>query len=80
MGRKGGAWVCLGGSEPPAGHIWGASEREARLPSGRCGRLTSSLPSRLWKNVWVQVPSPEPFFQPLYMGHSGDFKVSVPNT
>lgn len=31
-------------------------------------------PWRLWKKVWVQVPSPEKFFQPLYMGHRGDFK------
>ncbi|KAG8513541.1 Interleukin-21 receptor [Galemys pyrenaicus] len=28
----------------------------------------------LWKKLWVQVPSPEGFFQPLYMGHKGDFK------
>ncbi|XP_049760008.1 interleukin-21 receptor [Elephas maximus indicus] len=37
---------------------------------------------RLWKEVWVQVPSPEQFFQPLYDSHSGDFKkwVSVPFT
>ncbi|XP_004439412.1 PREDICTED: interleukin-21 receptor isoform X1 [Ceratotherium simum simum] len=36
--------------------------------------LKIHLPWRLWKKVWVQVPSPEKFFQPLYMGHSGDFK------
>uniref|UniRef100_F7BSP0 Interleukin 21 receptor n=1 Tax=Equus caballus TaxID=9796 RepID=F7BSP0_HORSE len=36
--------------------------------------LKIHLPWRLWKKVWVQVPSPERFFQPLYMGHSGDFK------
>ncbi|XP_059934928.1 interleukin-21 receptor [Mesoplodon densirostris] len=36
--------------------------------------LKTHLLWRLWKKVWVQVPSPEPFFQPLYMGHSGDFK------
>ncbi|XP_058892141.1 interleukin-21 receptor isoform X1 [Kogia breviceps] len=36
--------------------------------------LKIHLPWRLWKKVWVQVPSPEPFFQPLYMGHRGDFK------
>lgn len=36
--------------------------------------LKIHLPWRLWKKVWVQVPSPEPFFQPLYVGHSGDFK------
>uniref|UniRef100_A0A8C3WNI2 Interleukin 21 receptor n=1 Tax=Catagonus wagneri TaxID=51154 RepID=A0A8C3WNI2_9CETA len=36
--------------------------------------LKIHLPWRLWKKVWVQVPSPEPFFQPLYLGHSGDFK------
>lgn len=35
--------------------------------------LKTRLPGRLWK-VWVQVPSPKPFFQPLYEGHSGDFK------
>ncbi|XP_019573651.2 interleukin-21 receptor [Rhinolophus sinicus] len=35
--------------------------------------LMTRLPWRLWK-VWVQVPSPKPFFQPLYDGHSGDFK------
>lgn len=34
-------------------------------------------PPRLWKKVWGQVPSPQKFFQPLYMGHSGDFKVSA---
>ncbi|MEE6522051.1 hypothetical protein FKM82_020456, partial [Ascaphus truei] len=32
------------------------------------------LPQRLWKNVWVFVPSPAFFFKPLYMGHNGDFK------
>ncbi|XP_037363969.1 interleukin-21 receptor [Talpa occidentalis] len=32
------------------------------------------LPERLWNKVWVQVPSPERFFQPLYVGHRGDFK------
>ncbi|XP_066236119.1 interleukin-21 receptor [Saccopteryx leptura] len=35
--------------------------------------LKIRLPWRLWK-VWVQVPSPEPFFQPLYVDHSGNFK------
>ncbi|XP_006859957.1 PREDICTED: interleukin-21 receptor [Chrysochloris asiatica] len=34
----------------------------------------SYLPWRFWKKVWGQVPSPEWFFQPLYMGHHGDFK------
>ncbi|XP_004386651.1 interleukin-21 receptor isoform X2 [Trichechus manatus latirostris] len=44
--------------------------------------LKYHLPWRLWKKVWVQVPSPELFFQPLYDGHSGDFKkwVGVPFT
>eukprot|EP00079_Xenopus_tropicalis_P030295 XP_012826126.2 PREDICTED: interleukin-21 receptor [Xenopus tropicalis] len=32
------------------------------------------LPQRLWKNVWVLVPDPEPFFKPLYMRHQGNFK------
>lgn len=36
-----------------------------------------SPPPRLWKKVWGQVPSPQKFFQPLYVGHSGDFKVSA---
>ncbi|XP_039113449.1 interleukin-21 receptor [Hyaena hyaena] len=35
--------------------------------------LKIDLPWRLCKE-WVQVPSPEQFFQPLYMSHSGDFK------
>ncbi|XP_070269521.1 interleukin-21 receptor isoform X3 [Myotis yumanensis] len=35
--------------------------------------LKIRLPWRLWK-VWVQVPSPEPFFQHLYVSHSGNFK------
>ncbi|KAM7149260.1 interleukin-21 receptor isoform 1-T1 [Molossus nigricans] len=35
--------------------------------------LKIHLPWRLWK-VWAQVPSPEPFFQHLYVSHSGDFK------
>ncbi|EPQ10248.1 Interleukin-21 receptor [Myotis brandtii] len=35
--------------------------------------LKIRLPWRLWK-VWVQVPSPEPFFQHLYVNHSGNFK------
>lgn len=38
-----------------------------------CLSLKIRLPWRLWK-VWVQIPSPEPFFQPLYEGHRGDFK------
>ena len=33
---------------------------------------------RPWEKVWLQVSSPKPFFQPLYVGHSGDFKVSIP--
>ncbi|XP_053550221.1 interleukin-21 receptor [Bombina bombina] len=32
------------------------------------------LPQRLWKNEWVFIPSPAPFFKPLYTGHNGDFK------
>ncbi|XP_076997582.1 interleukin-21 receptor [Tamandua tetradactyla] len=36
--------------------------------------LKIHLPWRLWKKVWVQVPSPERFFRPLYAGHGGDFK------
>ncbi|XP_016071704.1 PREDICTED: interleukin-21 receptor [Miniopterus natalensis] len=35
--------------------------------------LKIRLPWRLWK-VWVQVPSPEPFFQHLYVNHRGNFK------
>ncbi|XP_011232334.1 interleukin-21 receptor [Ailuropoda melanoleuca] len=36
--------------------------------------LKIHLTWRLWKKVWGQVPSPQKFFQPLYVGHSGDFK------
>ncbi|KAM6155910.1 interleukin-21 receptor [Rhynchocyon petersi] len=36
--------------------------------------LSYHLPWRLWKKLCMQVPSPEQFFQPLYEGHSGDFK------
>ncbi|XP_044089488.1 interleukin-21 receptor isoform X1 [Neovison vison] len=36
--------------------------------------LKIHLPWRLWKKVWGHVPSPQKFFQPLYVGHSGDFK------
>ncbi|XP_051844264.1 interleukin-21 receptor isoform X1 [Antechinus flavipes] len=32
------------------------------------------LTQRLWKKMWVLVPNPEPFFQPLYSAHEGDFK------
>ncbi|KAM9725687.1 interleukin-21 receptor isoform 3-T3 [Dama dama] len=32
------------------------------------------VPWRPWEKVWLQVSSPKPFFQPLYVGHSGDFK------
>jgi hypothetical protein len=35
-------------------------------------------PHRLWKRLWAPVPSPERFFQSLYEGHGGDFKVSPP--
>ncbi|XP_042778188.1 interleukin-21 receptor isoform X1 [Panthera leo] len=35
--------------------------------------LKIDLPWRLCKE-WVQVPSPEQFFQPLYVSHSGDFR------
>ncbi|XP_075035693.1 interleukin-21 receptor [Mixophyes fleayi] len=31
-------------------------------------------PQCLWKNVWLLVPDPAPFFKPLYEGHHGDFK------
>ncbi|KAM4632492.1 interleukin-21 receptor [Discoglossus pictus] len=31
-------------------------------------------PQWLWKNVWVFIPNPAPFFKPLYVGHNGDFK------
>lgn len=34
-------------------------------------------PPRLWKKVWGQVPNPQKFFHPLYVGHNGDFKVSA---
>lgn len=44
-------------------------------PLGDLGAHLMSAP-RLWK-VWVNVPSPEAFFQPLYVSHSGDFKVSA---
>lgn len=60
-------------AESPAGQPWEAPEGSG-LPWRRSGGLTLSLPLRLWK-VWVQVPSPEPFFQHLYVSHSGDFKV-----
>uniref|UniRef100_A0A8D2E572 Interleukin 21 receptor n=1 Tax=Sciurus vulgaris TaxID=55149 RepID=A0A8D2E572_SCIVU len=36
--------------------------------------LKIHLPWRLCKTVWAPVPSPKRFFQPLYEGHSGDFK------
>ncbi|XP_060028735.1 interleukin-21 receptor isoform X2 [Erinaceus europaeus] len=36
--------------------------------------LKIHLPWRLCKKAWLQVPSPEWFFQPLYSNHSGDFK------
>nr|XP_048316168.1 interleukin-21 receptor isoform X2 [Myodes glareolus]XP_048316169.1 interleukin-21 receptor isoform X2 [Myodes glareolus]XP_048316170.1 interleukin-21 receptor isoform X2 [Myodes glareolus] len=36
--------------------------------------LKIDLPWRLWKKVWVPVPSPESFFQSLYKEHSGNFK------
>ncbi|KAJ6653886.1 hypothetical protein lerEdw1_007644, partial [Lerista edwardsae] len=29
---------------------------------------------RLWKKLDVFIPSPAPFFQPLYLAHRGDFK------
>ncbi|XP_066496879.1 interleukin-21 receptor isoform X1 [Tiliqua scincoides] len=29
---------------------------------------------RLWKKLDVFIPSPAPFFQPLYLAHHGDFK------
>ncbi|XP_036595371.1 interleukin-21 receptor [Trichosurus vulpecula] len=32
------------------------------------------LTQRLWKKMWVLVPNPAPFFQPLYSAHEGDFK------
>ncbi|XP_031818539.1 interleukin-21 receptor isoform X2 [Sarcophilus harrisii] len=32
------------------------------------------LKQRLWKKMWVLVPNPGPFFQPLYSAHEGDFK------
>ncbi|KAM4829572.1 interleukin-21 receptor isoform 2-T2 [Thomomys bottae] len=36
--------------------------------------LKTHLLWRLWKRLWAPVPSPKYFFQPLYDGHSGDFK------
>lgn len=77
-GRGGteGTGGVLGGAESPAGPSWGASAGEVGLPSSRLGGLPHVCLPRLWK-VWVQVPSPKPFFQPLYDGHSGDFKVSA---
>ncbi|XP_068920283.1 interleukin-21 receptor [Petaurus breviceps papuanus] len=32
------------------------------------------LTQRLWKKMWVLVPNPAPFFQPLYSAHQGNFK------
>ncbi|XP_074053492.1 interleukin-21 receptor isoform X2 [Macrotis lagotis] len=32
------------------------------------------LTQRLWKKMWVLVPNPEHFFQPLYSAHEGNFK------
>ncbi|XP_072454173.1 interleukin-21 receptor isoform X2 [Notamacropus eugenii] len=32
------------------------------------------LTQRLWKKMWVLIPNPAPFFQPLYSAHEGDFK------
>lgn len=43
-------------------------------PGGGAGYSPRVCPPRLCKE-WVQVPSPEQFFQPLYVSHSGDFKV-----
>lgn len=55
--------------EPPGdrGHVkevscWGASH---------------PLFHRPWRKMCNSVPSPEWFFQALYTGHGGDFKVSV---
>ncbi|XP_042300076.1 interleukin-21 receptor-like, partial [Sceloporus undulatus] len=36
--------------------------------------LLAFLSQRLWKKLDLFVPSPVPFFQPLYVGHKGDFK------
>ncbi|XP_062999191.1 interleukin-21 receptor [Elgaria multicarinata webbii] len=30
---------------------------------------------RLWKKLNLFIPSPAPFFQPLYLSHNGDFKM-----
>ncbi|XP_007499545.2 interleukin-21 receptor [Monodelphis domestica] len=32
------------------------------------------LTQRLWKKMWVLVPNPASFFQPLYSAHEGNFK------
>uniref|UniRef100_H9G7Q8 Interleukin 21 receptor n=2 Tax=Anolis carolinensis TaxID=28377 RepID=H9G7Q8_ANOCA len=36
--------------------------------------LLALLGQRLWKKLDPFVPSPAPFFQPLYLSHKGDFK------
>ncbi|XP_043837402.1 interleukin-21 receptor isoform X2 [Dromiciops gliroides] len=35
---------------------------------------TWKLTQRLWKKMWVLVPNPSPFFQPLYSAYEGNFK------
>ncbi|XP_061455391.1 interleukin-21 receptor isoform X2 [Rhineura floridana] len=46
------------------------------LVLGLSAVLVASLgrPRRLWKKLEAFVPSPAPFFQPLYLSHNGDFK------
>ena len=53
------------------------SGRPGCLLGGWGARFSPCLcPPRLCKE-WIQVPSPEQFFQPLYVSHSGDFRVSA---
>ncbi|KAH0631709.1 hypothetical protein JD844_019456 [Phrynosoma platyrhinos] len=59
------------------GHTWQVrrqprgTEREGR---GKGAFWAPEEPKRLWKKLDLFVPSPAPFFQPLYVGHKGDFK------
>ena len=78
QGREEVTGYVFGCTWSPAGQSWGTAEREAGQPSGACGGSPYLYPPRLWK-VWVQVPSPESFFQHLYVGHSGNFKVRAPH-
>ncbi|OCT61537.1 interleukin-21 receptor [Xenopus laevis] len=69
-------------NENISGNIWILNNLTASVLCLICGIVIIiilsckpiELPQRLWKNVWVFVPDPEPFFKPLYMRHEGNFK------